>query len=187
MPVAKTLWYEFTSSPLHGQRHTHTYGVHVSTHIYGDTRRDTHAQGKATGHTHTSPLARANSYTGSKAWCNFSCSRPSWPAMNVNYKPYDPKFGTYPFFILHMIHRETHHLFKKSWWCHNMCLNININITLTPLQKIECKIEFWNRSVISQTRKTARSQKIRWVAVPDHKLMSRFCSVIKVIKLSILE
>lgn len=63
MPVAKTFWHEFTSSPLRATTHTHTNitQIHVSAHIYSNKLRHTHTLVKAARHTNFSLLARTSS------------------------------------------------------------------------------------------------------------------------------
>lgn len=155
MPVAKTLiWIYLLSSPqakTHTHQHTDTYSVHVSTHIYGDTQRETHTQGKATGHTHTPLLWQEQTLTQApKLDVIFHVPCPFWPAVNVNYKPYNPKFGTYP--ILYTPYdpqRDTSSIKKMLSW-HRFDINIII------LHKHLCKRlnAILNFEIISQTRKT---------------------------------
>ena len=107
--------------------------------MHREKQRDTHT------HTHacTPLLWQEQTFTQSpKPDVIFHVPR---PAVNVNYKPYDPKFGNLPnLCVTHDQKGDT------CWWRHGICFSIKINIT-----KVEWNIEFWNHWAPSQTRETA--------------------------------
>lgn len=167
------------SSPR-AKTHTPTHGylqcTCKHTHLRWHTQRHT-CTGKSNGTcTHTSPLARANSYTGSKAWCNFSCPSPFWPAVNVNYKTLWPQvWDLHILYTSHDPQRDTSsikknmlHTFAKDWTQYWISISSD---NFPNLEDCTCCQKIWRVSVLY------------------HKLMIRLCSVHsgKVTKLKVLE